>query len=166
VDPYADDARREVLCERSDEFELQMLEARHHLRAPALISTIAALAALSAPLAASASPSVSDVRTVSRNAPGQSAPGSRLWGSRYNGRTFSGDRATAIGASPDGRRVPIRLVENDGGLYTLDNRRLVAFGDAGVAVPYRMASASEIAREWDTKFTTKTGGLSIQLRLW
>jgi hypothetical protein len=61
---------------------------------------------------------------------------------------------------------PIRLVEHEGSLFSLDNRRLAAFGEAGVNVPYRMATPAEIAREWSSKFTTKVGGLSIQLRLW
>jgi hypothetical protein len=59
---------------------------------------------------------------------------------------------------------PIRLVNHpDGGLFTLDNRRLVAFQQAGVPIPYRMATADEFANEsW--KFTTVTLGRSIQLR--
>ncbi|MDQ2815582.1 MAG: Hint domain-containing protein, partial [Actinomycetota bacterium] len=59
---------------------------------------------------------------------------------------------------------PIRLVERDGNLFTLDNRRLVAFQDAGVEVPYRMATEREIGRE-AFKFSTQNGGTSIQLAL-
>ena len=59
---------------------------------------------------------------------------------------------------------PIRLAEIDGQLFTLDNRRLIAFGDAGVPVPYRMATPDEIAVD-AFKFTTTNGGTSIQLRL-
>jgi hypothetical protein len=49
---------------------------------------------------------------------------------------------------------PIRLVIRDGKLFTLDNRRLAAFQQAGMRVPYRMATEDEIAAEgW--KFTTR-----------
>jgi len=58
---------------------------------------------------------------------------------------------------------PIRLVEKDGQLYTLDNRRLEAFRRAGVNVRYRMATPQEIARE-GYKFTTTNGGASIRVR--
>jgi hypothetical protein len=61
-------------------------------------------------------------------------------------------------------QVPaIRLVEKDGHLFTLDNRRLEAFRRAGVDVPYRMATPAEAAKEaW--KFTTKNDGVSIRIR--
>ena len=57
----------------------------------------------------------------------------------------------------------IRLVEKEGQLFTLDNRRLEAFRQAGVDIPYRMATEEEAAREaW--KFTTTNGGTSIRIR--
>jgi hypothetical protein len=57
----------------------------------------------------------------------------------------------------------IRLVEQDGLLYTLDNRRLEAFRHAGVDAPYRMATPEEHAAErW--KFTTTNGGISVHVR--
>lgn len=57
----------------------------------------------------------------------------------------------------------IRLVERDGQLFSLDNRRLEAFRRAGVEVPYRMATPQEVADEaW--KFTTQNGGVSIRIR--
>jgi RHS repeat-associated protein len=57
----------------------------------------------------------------------------------------------------------IRLVQRDGLLYTLDNRRLLAFQKADVPIPYRMATAAEEAAEgW--KFTTKNEGTSIRVR--
>jgi RHS repeat-associated protein len=58
---------------------------------------------------------------------------------------------------------PIRLVEREGKLYTLDNRRLAAFQKAGVDVPYRMATPQEVARD-AFKFTTKNEGISIRIR--
>ncbi len=58
---------------------------------------------------------------------------------------------------------PIRLVPRDGTNYTLDNRRLWAFQQAGVDVPYRLATPAETAAEaW--KFTTTNGGTSITMR--
>jgi hypothetical protein len=60
---------------------------------------------------------------------------------------------------------PIRLVEDeDGNLSTLDNRRLLAFQQAGLSeVPFTMATPEEAAAEsW--KFTTATNGLSIAIR--
>lgn len=61
-------------------------------------------------------------------------------------------------------QVPaIRLVEKDGRLFTLDNRRLEAFRRAEMDVPYRMATPQETAREgW--KFTTRNGGMTIRIR--
>ena len=57
----------------------------------------------------------------------------------------------------------IRLVERNGQLFTLDNRRLEAFRRAGVDVPYRMATPEEIMNEmW--KFTSRNGGTSIRVR--
>ncbi|MGC1491118.1 MAG: hypothetical protein WA798_07060, partial [Candidatus Acidiferrum sp.] len=57
----------------------------------------------------------------------------------------------------------IRLVNRDGLLYTLDNRRLYVFQQAGQKIPFRMATPEEIEAEaW--KFTTKTGGKTIRIR--
>jgi len=49
---------------------------------------------------------------------------------------------------------PIRLVEHDGLLWTLDNRRLAVFSAGSQQVPFRMATQAEIAAEWASKFTT------------
>jgi hypothetical protein len=59
---------------------------------------------------------------------------------------------------------PIRLVNRNENLYTLDNRRLVAFQKAGIEVPYRMATRAEIRKEWRKKFTTVTDGIGILIR--
>ena len=57
----------------------------------------------------------------------------------------------------------IRIFESNGQWMTLDNRRLVAFQQAGVDVPYRLATAEEIAAQaW--KVTTTNGGTSITIR--
>ena len=58
---------------------------------------------------------------------------------------------------------PIRLVERERTMFTLDNRRLWSFQQAKVPVPYRMATPQEAAAEaW--KFTTPNGGASIRVR--
>jgi hypothetical protein len=58
---------------------------------------------------------------------------------------------------------PIRLVQSENLLYTLDNRRLEAFQRAEAPIPYRMATGEEIANEaW--KFTTRNEGVSIRVR--
>ncbi|XBB67848.1 polymorphic toxin-type HINT domain-containing protein [Nocardioides sp. WV_118_6] len=75
------------------------------------------------------------------------------------------DLAAALrtGAVSPGDIPPIRILERNGSLFTLDNRRLAAFQEAGVDIPYRMATPGEIASEkW--KFTTRTGGTSIRIR--
>ena len=58
----------------------------------------------------------------------------------------------------------IRIFEKDRVLYTLDNRRLYAFQQAGIEnIPYQWATSQEIANEaW--KFTTTNGGVSIEVR--
>lgn len=58
--------------------------------------------------------------------------------------------------------APIRIVEKDGLIYTLDNRRLKAFQDAGVPVNYKKLNtvpANELF-----KFSIKNNGVSIEVR--
>lgn len=70
--------------------------------------------------------------------------------------------ALRSGAVQPGDIPAIRLVERNGKYFTLDNRRLAAFREAGVDIPYRMATADEIAGEaW--KFTTRNDGVSIRI---
>lgn len=57
----------------------------------------------------------------------------------------------------------IRTFERDGKLYSLDNRRLKAFQEAGVPIRTRPATADEIANE-AFKFTSKNDGASIRVR--
>ncbi len=58
---------------------------------------------------------------------------------------------------------PLRLVEIQGSLFTLDNRRLVAFRRAGQEIPWTMATPEEVLDEaW--KFTTKNEGISVRIR--
>ncbi len=58
---------------------------------------------------------------------------------------------------------PLRLVQREGQLFTLDNRRLEAFRRAGVAIPWRMATPEEVEAAAN-KFSTKNGGTSIRVR--
>lgn len=63
--------------------------------------------------------------------------------------------------SPDAV-APIRIVEKDGLIYTLDNRRLKAFQDAGVPINYQKLDA--IPANELSKFSTKNEGISIDVR--
>jgi RHS repeat-associated protein len=57
---------------------------------------------------------------------------------------------------------PIRVYLRGGEVFTLDHRRLVAFQEAKVDIPYEWATEAEILDEaW--KFTTKNGGTSIRV---
>jgi hypothetical protein len=68
-----------------------------------------------------------------------------------------------IGAVKPAEVPPIRLVARGGRWFTLDNRRLEAFRRAGVEVPFREATAAEVAAEgW--KFTTTNEGVSVVVR--
>jgi RHS repeat-associated protein len=58
---------------------------------------------------------------------------------------------------------PIRIFQRNEQWFTLDNRRLLAFQQAGIDVPYRRATPAEVGAEaW--KFTTTNGGTSIRIR--
>jgi hypothetical protein len=57
---------------------------------------------------------------------------------------------------------PIRLVEKDGQVFTLDNRRLHAFQQAGIDVPFQ--KLDRIPKRELFKFTTKNEGLKIEVR--
>jgi hypothetical protein len=67
------------------------------------------------------------------------------------------------GAIEPGDVPAIRVVERDGDLFTLDNRRLEAFRRAGVPIRYRYATPEEAANE-AFKFTTRNGGQSVRVR--
>lgn len=59
---------------------------------------------------------------------------------------------------------PIRVFEKDGLTFTLDNRRLYAFQQAGVKIPTVRASPFEVASELTKKLTTTNEGISIVVR--
>jgi len=56
----------------------------------------------------------------------------------------------------------IRVVEKDGLIYTLDNRRLYAFQKAGIPIKYQKLDA--IPKNQQFKFTTTNQGASIEVR--
>ncbi|MCK4260909.1 MAG: hypothetical protein KAX49_18170 [Halanaerobiales bacterium] len=57
----------------------------------------------------------------------------------------------------------IRIFDKNEKIYSLDNRRLYAFQEAGVKVNYKWATAEEVANEaW--KFNPINDGLSIRVR--
>ena len=61
---------------------------------------------------------------------------------------------------------PIRIVEKDGGIYTLDNRRLYgfqqAYDQAGLDIPYQKLDSIPSSQLY--KFTTQNNGTSILIR--
>jgi hypothetical protein len=86
------------------------------------------------------------------------------------GRTFSSggtlretiEGLTSGAISPEAF-PPIRVLERNGLTFTLDNRRLFVFQEAGVPIRTVPATAEEIAAEaW--KFTTRNEGASIRVR--
>lgn len=58
---------------------------------------------------------------------------------------------------------PIRTFERNGQMFSLDNRRLKAFQEAGVPIRTRPATASEISND-SFKFTSKNNGESVRVR--
>ncbi|QAR31105.1 hypothetical protein EQP59_07045 [Ornithobacterium rhinotracheale] len=56
----------------------------------------------------------------------------------------------------------IRIVEKDGLIYTLDNRRLKVFQEAGIDIPY--TKLDKIPESEMFKFTTKNEGKTIEIR--
>ena len=57
----------------------------------------------------------------------------------------------------------IRTFQKDGQTFSLDNRRLKAFQEAGVPIRTRPATAQEIAND-AFKLTSKNGGSSVKVR--
>jgi hypothetical protein len=58
----------------------------------------------------------------------------------------------------------IRVFERDGNTYSLDNRRLYVFQEAGTSINTIPATEEEIASSLGDKFTTKNDGISIRVR--
>ncbi len=57
---------------------------------------------------------------------------------------------------------PVRLVKYQGKIFTLDNRRVVAFHQAKKAVPYRWATQDEVDALWPKHYDTPYGGVFIE----
>lgn len=67
--------------------------------------------------------------------------------------------------SIDPSSVPaIRIVEKDGKIFTLDNRRLKAFQDAGVPINFQKVDFDNLPKKELDKFTTQNEGISIRIR--
>ncbi|GAB5410182.1 MAG: hypothetical protein BalsKO_25470 [Balneolaceae bacterium] len=67
--------------------------------------------------------------------------------------------------SIDPSSIPsIKIVEKDGIIYTLDNRRLKAFQDAGVNINYEKVDYNSLSKNELKKFTTENEGTSIRVR--
>jgi len=59
---------------------------------------------------------------------------------------------------------PIRILEYNGNIYSLDNRRLKVFQDAGIKIKTKIVFMKDVEREFKRKFTTTTGGYTIKVR--
>ncbi|MFF3755870.1 RHS repeat domain-containing protein [Streptomyces sp. NPDC002185] len=85
-------------------------------------------------------------------------------------RNFSDGRSVreAIDDLREGRTnpnsfPPIRVFQQNGKTYTLDNRRLYVFQEAGIPVNFQRATAQEVSSQgW--KMTTQNDGVSIRVR--
>ena len=65
--------------------------------------------------------------------------------------------------SIDPSSIPaVRIVERNGQIFTLDNRRLHAFQQAGIDIPFQKLDA--VPKKELFKFTTDNGGTSIRVR--
>jgi adenine deaminase len=60
---------------------------------------------------------------------------------------------------------PIKVTQINGEIFTLDNRRLAAFQEAGIPIRYELATPEEVLKAYrQGKFTTINGGTSIRIR--
>jgi RHS repeat-associated protein len=60
---------------------------------------------------------------------------------------------------------PIRILEKNGQIFSLDNRRLAAYQEAGIPIRYQKATFKDIANSLARdKFSTGNGGTSIRVR--
>jgi hypothetical protein len=70
----------------------------------------------------------------------------------------------ATGDATAGDLPPIRVFEQDGDLYSLDNRRLFAGQMANVNLPYVFATRAELGAELNWEFSTDNNGIGIIAR--
>jgi hypothetical protein len=82
-----------------------------------------------------------------------------------DGRSVSGlIEDVKVGRVSTAEIKPIRIFERDGKIFSLDNRRLYVFQEAGVPARVRWATPAEVAKEAPFKMTTTNGGASIVIR--
>lgn len=65
--------------------------------------------------------------------------------------------------SPD-NFPPIRILEYQGQLWTLDNRRLYVFQQAGKKIKTEIVFMKDVRREFKEKFNPINGGYTIRVR--
>jgi RHS repeat-associated protein len=88
------------------------------------------------------------------------------------GQTFKGGKGSVLQLGQDLANgdvsaedlPPIRLFEQDGKTYSLDNRRLFAGQMANADLPYTAATQAELDAELPWKFTTNNEGTGIMVR--
>lgn len=121
-------------------------------------------------LAHNCTPTVKNARVLNNPLEGATNPNSirftqdSIRGTFKNGNSVQDTIAALKSGSLSADAFPaIRVFEVDGQLFSLDNRRLYVFQQAGVPINAVPATAQEIANE-SFKFTTKNGGVSIRVR--
>lgn len=86
------------------------------------------------------------------------------FGKGNNGSSLKGLIADLKNGKVTANDIPaIRTFKKNGQTFSLDNRRLKAFQEAGVSIRTRPATANEIAND-AFKFTSKNGGESVRVR--
>ena len=84
-------------------------------------------------------------------------------GTFKNGDSVADLAAKLKNGTVDPSSIPaIRLVERNGKIFTLDNRRLKAFQEAGIEIPYQLLE--KIPKREMFKFTTINDGIDIIIR--
>jgi len=82
-----------------------------------------------------------------------------------NGKSFSGMTSDLKSGKLNPKDVkPIRIVEKGGKIFTLDNRRLKAFQDANIDIPYQKVDYNKLPERELQKFTTENNGKTIRIR--
>jgi hypothetical protein len=73
--------------------------------------------------------------------------------------------ALLTGEQEPGAVVPVQITVKDGKVFSIDNRRLKAFQDAGVDIPFEKVDFADLtARTKRTRFTSENDGISIEVR--
>ncbi|WP_028978221.1 RHS repeat-associated core domain-containing protein [Sporocytophaga myxococcoides] len=77
-------------------------------------------------------------------------------------KTFIADLKKGVHKAED--ITPIKIVEYDGKIWSLDNRRLYSFQKAGKKIKYEKVDYESVKEEFHRKFTTENDGTSIVVR--